>query len=52
MLTQFGVIAEFKGDLVTHTLTTLLIDANGKIVHRGDGSSWEPAEFVAKMKKR
>jgi protein SCO1/2 len=51
LLTQFGVIAEFRGDLLTHTLTTLLIDANGRIAHRADGSQWEPAEFVAKMKK-
>ena len=51
LLTQFGVIAEFEGDLIKHTLTTLLIDANGKIAHRADGSMWEPAEFVAKMKR-
>ena len=50
LLTQFGVIAEFKGDLLQHTLSTLLIDENGKIIHRADGSAWEPAEFVAKMK--
>lgn len=51
LLTQFGVIAEFKGDLLTHTLSTLLIDENGKIIHRADGSTWEPKEFVAKMKR-
>jgi protein SCO1/2 len=51
LLTQFGVIAEFKGDILQHTLTTLLIDANGKIAHRADGSQWDPAEFVAKMRK-
>ncbi len=52
LLTQFGVIAEFKGDLLTHTLTTLLVDENGKIVHRADGSPWEPQEFVARMRKK
>ena len=51
LLTQFGVIAEFKGDLISHTLATLLIDENGKIIHRADGSQWEPPEFVAKMKR-
>lgn len=51
LLTQFGVIAEFEGDLLKHTLTTLLIDGNGKIIHRADGSAWEPREFVAKMKR-
>ena len=51
LLTQFGVIAEFEGDLLKHTLTTLLIDANGKITHRADGSTWEPKDFVARMKR-
>ena len=51
LLVQFGVIAEFEGDLLKHTLTTLLINEKGQIAHRVDGSSWDPAEFVAKMKK-
>ena len=51
ILTQFGVIAEFHGDFVKHTLATLLIDARGKIVWRADGSVWEPADFVARMRK-
>ncbi len=51
LLTQFGVIAQFEGDLLKHTLTTLLINANGKIVHREDGSAWDPKDFVARMKR-
>lgn len=51
LLTQFGVIAEFEGDITKHTLTTLLIDEKGKIIHRADGSAWESREFVAKMKR-
>ena len=51
LLVQFGVIAEFEGDLLKHSLATLLIDPTGKIIHRADGSQWEPSEFVAKMKK-
>lgn len=49
LLTQFGVVAEFDGNLLKHTLSTLLIDENGRIIHRADGSAWEPADFVAKM---
>jgi protein SCO1/2 len=49
--TQFGVIAELEGELIQHTLATLLIDANGKIAHRADGSAWEPKDFVARMRK-
>lgn len=50
LLTQFGVIAEFRGVLLVHTLTTLLVNENGKIVHRADGSVWEPQDFVKKMR--
>ena len=51
LLTQFGVVAEFKGDFVRHTLATLLIDADGRIIWRADGSVWEPRDFVARMHK-
>ena len=51
LLTQFGVIAEFNGGLLKHTLATLLIDRHGRIVHRADGSRWEPEDFVAKMQR-
>jgi len=49
LLTQFGVIAEFRGDILNHTLATLLIDEKGRIAWRADGSAWEPREFVARM---
>jgi protein SCO1/2 len=51
LLTQFGVIAEFKGDILNHTLATLLIDERGRIAWRADGSQWEPEEFISRMHK-
>ncbi len=51
LLSQFGVLAYFQGPLLDHTLATLLIDENGKIIYRVDGSRWEPADFIGKMKK-
>ena len=51
LLTQFGVIAQFQGDILQHTLATLLIGEDGKIRHRADSSQWEPQEFVAKLRK-
>ena len=51
LLAQFGVIAEFEGGLLKHTLATLLIDKQGRIVHRADGSLWEPRDFVKKMQR-
>jgi protein SCO1/2 len=51
LLTQFGVLAQFKGDLLDHTLATLLIDGRGRIAWRADGSAWEPGEFVERMRR-
>lgn len=51
LLTQFGVIAEFEGSILKHTVSTLLIDAQGRIVWRTDGSQWSPDDFVKRMKK-
>lgn len=51
LLTQFGVIAQFQGDILQHTLSTVLIDEQGRVAHRFESSGWEPKEFVAKMRK-
>lgn len=57
LLKQFGVMAELDGDaktevpLIKHTLATLLINEQGKIAWRADGSQWKPSEFVEKMKR-
>lgn len=50
LLTQFGVIAEPSENIWKHTLSTVLIDRDGKIVHRVDGSTWEPEDFLARLR--
>lgn len=50
LLAQLGVQAFFEGSLLQHTLATLLIDEEGRIIHRADGSRWEPGDFLNKMK--
>lgn len=50
LLTQLGVQAFFEGSILQHTLATLLIDEQGRIIHRADGSRWEIAEFLGKLK--
>lgn len=50
LLTQFGVITQLQGDILQHTLATLLIDPQGRIAHRTDGSQWEPQDFLRRMK--
>lgn len=49
LLTQFGVIAQFEGAIIKHTLGTLLINEEGRIVYRADGTVWDPKNFVARM---
>jgi len=51
LLRQFGVIAFAEGSILQHTLATLLIDGQGRIRHRADGSTWDVQEFVAKLEK-
>ncbi|MEY3774350.1 MAG: hypothetical protein RLZZ129_1130 [Verrucomicrobiota bacterium] len=51
LLAQFGVLTEFKGPILNHTLATILINEQGRIVHRFDSSNWEPRDFVAKMRR-
>jgi len=51
LLTQFGIIAEFEDGFLKHTLATLLIDEQGRIVWRTDGSQWSPDDFVRRMNK-
>jgi len=49
LLHQFGVIVEPGDNYLKHTLSTLLIDGQGKIIHRVDGTNWSPAEFLARL---
>jgi len=51
LITQFGVIAGFDGPIIKHTLGTLLINEDGRIVHRVDGTVWEPKAFVSRMRR-
>lgn len=51
LLRQFGVHTYFEGNLLQHTLATLLIDERGEIVHRVDGSEWETKAFLEKMRR-
>ena len=50
LLKQLGVETLDSGPLLKHTLATVLIDDTGKIIHRVDGSKWDPAEFVSRLR--
>lgn len=49
LLVQFGVIVEPGGNFLKHTLATLLINPQGRIVHRVDGTTWTPQEFLGRL---
>jgi protein SCO1/2 len=51
LLAQMGIIREFEGETIKHTLATVLINPQGRIAHRVDGSTWDTQEFLSKMKK-
>jgi protein SCO1/2 len=50
LLAQLGVIREFEGTTIKHSLATVLIDEQGRIVYRADGSVWQAEEFVRRLK--
>lgn len=51
LLAQMGIIREFEGDTIKHTLATLLINPQGAIIYRVDGSQWTVQDFLSRMKK-
>ena len=51
LLAQLGVIREFEGATIKHTLATVLINEQGKIAYRVDGSVWQVDDFVRRLKK-
>ena len=51
LLAQLGVIREFDGATIKHSLATVLIDEQGKIIYRQDGSQWKVSDFVEHLKK-
>lgn len=51
LLAQLGVIREFEGATIKHTLATVLINPEGKITYRVDGSVWQVDDFVRRLKK-
>ena len=51
LLAQLGVIREFEGATIKHTLATVLINEEGRITYRADGSMWLVEDFVRRLKK-
>jgi protein SCO1/2 len=52
LLAQLGVIREFEGATIKHTLATVLINEQGRISYRVDGSVWSVDDFVRRLRKK
>ncbi len=52
MRVQMGVLSEPNEDeIIRHTMSTALIDPNGKIIYRIPGSFWRPEDFIKQYHK-
>ena len=51
LLRQFGIITMDEDGTINHTMATLLVDANGRVAYRKEGSSWTAEEFLKAARK-
>jgi protein SCO1/2 len=46
LLRQFGILSIEEDGTINHTMATLLVDANGRVAFRKEGSNWSTKEFM------
>lgn len=46
LLRQFGILTMEEDGTINHTMATLLVDANGRVAFRKEGSSWTVESFM------
>ncbi|MBL4574516.1 MAG: SCO family protein [Opitutaceae bacterium] len=51
LMKQLGLLSFPEEEFFRHSLSTLLISREGKIVYREEGSKWKPENFVKKLKE-
>ena len=49
LLRLFGIVTMEEDGTINHTMATLLIDANGRIAFRKEGSRWSVPEFLKEI---
>jgi protein SCO1 len=50
LLRLFGILTVEEDGTINHTMATLLVDANGRIAFRKEGSKWTVDEFLEEIK--
>jgi len=51
LLRLFGIVTVDENGTINHTMATLLVDANGRIAYRKEGSKWSVGEFLQEIKE-
>ena len=51
LLHRFGILTTEADGTINHTMATFLIDANGRVAYRKEGTRWEAATFLKKAKQ-
>ena len=51
LLRQFGIVTMEEDGTINHTMATLLVDANGRVAFRREGSKWTIEEFLKEAKQ-
>ena len=51
LLRLFGILTVEEDGTINHTMATLLVDANGRIAFRKEGSQWSVDEFLKEAKE-
>lgn len=51
LMKQFGILIRPEDGTLDHTMATLIIDPQGKIRYRKDGSRWSVQEFVDQLNR-
>lgn len=46
LLRQFGIVTMEEDGTINHTMATLLVDANGRVAFRKEGTKWSVKEFL------
>ena len=51
LLRQFGIVTMEEDGTINHTMATLLIDHNGRVTYRKEGTTWTIEEFLKASEK-
>lgn len=51
LLRQFGILTREEDGTINHTMATLLVDAEGRVAFRKEGSTWTVEEFLSAAEK-